>query len=121
LGEGIRRNREVSRWIQISNIHQPLSLLACDFVSHDTVKYIEPKRIKLEAATILTGQPSQFLTFVSESFFFRLFYILTANSKDCSTLYQLGQYSKDIFDIYILCKHPLSLGLGVDPFIFNAP
>ena len=63
------RNREASRWVQISNVYQPLSLLACDFVSHDTEKYIKPKRIKLEAATVLTGQPSRFLTFVSESSF----------------------------------------------------
>ena len=34
------RNTEASGWVQISNVHQPLSLLACDFVTHDTVKYI---------------------------------------------------------------------------------
>lgn len=45
---------------------QPLSLLASDFVSHDTVK---SKRIKLEVAILLTGQSSQFLTFFSKSSF----------------------------------------------------
>jgi hypothetical protein len=67
--EGTRRNREASKWIQISNVPQPLSLLACDFVSHDTVKYIKPKRIQLEAAAVLNGQSSRFLTSVSESSF----------------------------------------------------
>ena len=67
LEEGRRRNREASGWVQISNVRQALSLLACDFVSHDNIKYVKPKRINLRAATELTGQPSQFLT--SESSF----------------------------------------------------
>ena len=58
LEEGTGRNREASGLVQISNVHQPLSLLACDFVSHDAVKYIKPLKIKLEAAAVFTGQPS---------------------------------------------------------------
>ena len=49
------RNREASGWEQISNVHQPLFLIPCDFVSHDTVKFIKPMRIKLSAATVFTG------------------------------------------------------------------
>ena len=44
LEEETSRNREASGLVQISNVHQPLSLLACDFVSHDTVKYIKAIR-----------------------------------------------------------------------------
>ena len=40
-----------------------------DFVSHDTVKYIKPKRIKHGAATVQTGQSSPYPTFISESSF----------------------------------------------------
>ena len=38
-------------------------------VSHNTVKYIKPKRTKLKEDTVLTGQPSQFLTSLSASSF----------------------------------------------------
>lgn len=69
LGEGTGRNREASGWVQISNVCQLLSLLACDFVSHDIVKHVTPKRIKLEVASVLTEQSSRFLTYVSESSF----------------------------------------------------
>jgi hypothetical protein len=63
LEEGTGRNREASGWVQILNVYQPLSLLACDFLSNDTIKYIKSKTIKPEAAAVLTWQPSWFLFF----------------------------------------------------------
>lgn len=57
------------RGLQISNVCQPLYLLACDFVSYNPVQYRKPKRIRLKATTVLIGNPSQFLIFVSESLF----------------------------------------------------
>lgn len=58
----------------------------CD-VSHDGVRYIMPKKIKLEAVT--TGQPSWFLTLVSESSlpFFPIILTLTSPSRVCSISY----------------------------------
>jgi hypothetical protein len=43
LEEGKGRNRESSKWVQILNICQPLSLLAWDFVSHDILMFVKPK------------------------------------------------------------------------------
>lgn len=56
-------------WEGMSCVHfSKLFLLSCVPVFHDTVRYRKPKRTKLEAAGVLTGYPSQFLTSVSESF-----------------------------------------------------
>ena len=62
-------SKKTPGWVEISNVCQTLSLLAYDFVSHDTLQYIKPMRIKREAAAALTRQPSRLLTFVSESSF----------------------------------------------------
>jgi hypothetical protein len=54
-------SKKTPGWVEISNVCQTLSLLAYDFVSHDTVKSIKPMRIKREAVAALTRQPSQLL------------------------------------------------------------
>ena len=84
------------------NVWQPLSLLACDFASPNTVAYTEPKRIKPGAATVLTGQPSRFLTFVSESSFPSLLQSSLTPQKTCSTLYwqdRQGRCSVDLSQV----------------------
>ena len=53
-------SKKTPGWVEISNVCQTLSLLAYDFVSHDTLQYIKPMRIKLSAAAIFTGLASQF-------------------------------------------------------------
>jgi len=52
LKEETRKNRETSGWVEISHVCKAFSLLACDFVSHRTVKYIKPKGITLGAAAV---------------------------------------------------------------------
>lgn len=80
----------------MSNVHQPLTLLACDFVSQDSVKYIEPMRIiKLGAAAVLTRQPSQFLTFVSESAIFPIILMPPHPPEDCFVLAGQVHFSQD--------------------------
>lgn len=51
---------------QLSDVHQPLPLLACDFVSQVTAKCMKPMRIK-----VLTGQPPP-SNLLSRSCLFRL-------------------------------------------------
>lgn len=69
LKEGTGRNRDAFGWVQISNVHQPLSLLVCDLVFHDTVKYINPRELNLR---LLDSPPNVYP--LSLSLLFRLSY-----------------------------------------------
>jgi hypothetical protein len=50
----------VSAWEQISNVCQPLSLLVCDIVSDNTVKYIKAIRNTFRAVMVYICSPTDF-------------------------------------------------------------